>query len=244
MRDISILPIFNQATPGIWGDFLRIRSLTMKEVYQHNLNSEYIEHAQIQFQTYWEKLSCNFAFGAYDNNEMIGCINGYVKGAIAYVSHLYVLPQYHGMRIGTRLLGAAETAMSTNATSINLTALGKAYGFYEKMGYTSPTNTNEFVKNIKKSGACCTSPVFFCTKNIADSCTEIIKKNNSDFNFQRNLINKEHKPLFIYRDANLKINAFGVADEKLTIFSANPYPADWACKNVKNISLNYLNKTK
>ena len=40
MKDITILPIFNQSVPGVWDDFLNIRKNAMHEVYNYKTTPE------------------------------------------------------------------------------------------------------------------------------------------------------------------------------------------------------------
>lgn len=244
MNNINILPIFNQAAPGIWDDFMRIRSAAMEEVYNYTLGEKDFDVGLEEFYFHWNNTPCVFAFGAYDGDKMVGCINGHAKNRIAEVSHLYVMPEYHNKRIGRRLLTAAESAMSINAQFIKLDALTKAYKFYQHMGYTSPANTSEFIKPIKDAGKCSATPVFFCNKKLAEKCTDIITQNNSDFKFSQNHINKTHKPLFVYRDINQEIKAFSIADENLTTFANKPDPDNWVKQTIERKAFDFWLRTK
>ncbi|MBQ2017639.1 MAG: GNAT family N-acetyltransferase, partial [Alphaproteobacteria bacterium] len=123
MSEIRILPIFNQSAPGVWDDMLRIRIATMRHNYNIKLTDQEISEAMAEFQQSWKRLSFNFAFGAYDDGKMVGCISGDVQNKTAFIRHLYVLPEYQGQRIGSRLLNEAEIATSVSARQTDIVAL-------------------------------------------------------------------------------------------------------------------------
>ncbi|MBO5704797.1 MAG: GNAT family N-acetyltransferase [Alphaproteobacteria bacterium] len=237
MKDVTIFPIFKQNAP-VWNDFLNIISHTMQSTYDR----EDSKRVHARFIHDWEQPAHKFAFGAYDNGKMVGFTSGIIRNQVATINCLYVLPKYQKQHIGNRLLRATESAVSINARQISLTALADACEFYKRNKYISPTHTNEFVKTIKKSGTCSVSPVFFCTKQLMKKCQEIAQINGVDL--QPYDIKKNRNPMFIYRDVNLEITAFGIAGDDIIALGKNTRADDWATSQVKCKILNYLEHTK
>ncbi len=208
MRDIDIFPLFNQSVPGIWDDFLRIRMVTVQHDYNMILSDTEIARAMNDLRTTWSKKRSSFAFGAYDNGEMIGYIYGDCSRKTAYIRHLYVLPEYQHCYTGRLLLSAAERAASLNNTHTDLVSLVGAEHFYKKHGYISPLNTNKYVKNIRGGGHCQTVPLFCCPASVLRACDEISHKFGVRFN--PDSIHRDHIPAFVYRDINSDITGYCV----------------------------------
>lgn len=238
MSEIKILPIFNQSAPGVWDDMLRVRIAAMQHNYNIHLTDEELADAMSVFQKSWRQLSHNFAFAAYDGDRMVGCLNGDVQKKTAYVRHLYVLPEYQGQQIGAGLLRAAENAASLFARQTDVVALARAEKFYRHMGYNSPTNTNNYVKQLC-APKCRTVPVFYCAPSFVRACDKLMGKSGAAFNATR--INHEHVPTFADYDVNSQLRTLGVVDcANGSIHSNNRCSDDWACRSMQRVIDNYL----
>ena len=200
MNDIKIFPIFNQNVPEIQDDFKRVRTITMK----YNYNASLIEDSDPTYQP--KSTNRTFAFGAYDNNTMVGYVNGNFIESISEIERLFVLPEYQKQNIGTRLLRSAESAMSLYTRQMSLGAIWNAVDFYKKHGYTQYTCENVLKKTIAYSGRSCLSPVFLPNATIFN---QIAKLSDTDIKkFDSRLLAKSHTPVFVYRDANCKIQGY------------------------------------
>lgn len=204
MEEIKIVPIFNQSAP-VWHDFLRIRAAAMHGNYNYDMSGDMIAAAMIQLDRNWTRFSFNFAFGAYCDNGMVGCIHGTVHGKTAKIDHLYVLPEFQGQHVGNRLVNMVQNATSIDANYLDLTALPGAEDFYKHIGFISKTGLNIYSKDIRTHGRCSVSPLFHCAPRVARTCSEL-----SGGEFNANMINKEHLPAFVYRDVNSNITGFGI----------------------------------
>lgn len=229
MRNVQILPIFNQTAPGVWDDFLRIRVAVMKYNYDHELDNVSLNNALTELANNWKTKAWNFAFGAYDNNKMIGYICGHAdkkdNGQTVYFDHLYVMPEYQKQHIGKQLLNAAESASALHARQSELISLGNAYGFYAKNGYVSYTGTNVYNKSLKNIGKCQVIPVFYCKPKILGSIKDMISNTKSKIKSA----NTEHKPMFVYKDINLKTTGVMLGD---AIHTLSEHADDWAKKQL------------
>lgn len=238
MTEIKILPIFNQSAPGVWDDMLRVRIAAMQHNYNVRLTEKDIANAISDFQTAWRRLSYNFAFAAYDGDKMVGCLNGDIQKQIAYIRHLYVLPEYQGQQLGAGLLRAAEKATSVLARQTDIISLGGAEKFYRHMGYNSPIGTNNYTKKLS-APKCATVPIFHCTPSFARGCDKLLGKNGTVFNASR--INHEHVPTFADYDVNSQLRTLGVIDSANgSIHSNSRCPDDWACRSMQRVIDNYL----
>ena len=136
--NFKIVPIFNQNTPGVWEDFVRIESTCDTELYGLSYPTQPIIKDRISgFKESLRENKHNFAFGAYNNTQMIGFTFGcFYEPNEMYLERLYVLPKYHRCGIGTQLLKAAEQSATIFATTMSLSALKEAVDFYkQKNGY-------------------------------------------------------------------------------------------------------------
>lgn len=209
MSEIKILPIFNQSVPGVWDNMLRIRIAAMQYNYNIKLTDEDVANAMAEFHRSWKRRAFNFAFGAYDGDKMIGCINGDVQNKTAFIRHLYVLPEYQGQRVGANLLRAAEKATSIAANQSELVSLAKAEKFYVRMGYSSPIGTNNYQKKLS-APKCCTLPVFYCAPSF-ERGVKALCHGVSDIP-TRNQINETHMPVFSEYSIDSKLRSVGIID--------------------------------
>ena len=239
MKEIKIVPIFNQTGP-IWEDFLRIRVAAMRGNYNFDMPVDAIVVAMKQLNDSWSRLSFNFAFGAYYDGAMVGCIHGAVQNKIAKIEHLYVLPGFQGMHVGSGLMNATKSATSIGANRIELTALAGAETFYKHIGCKSQTGMNDYVADIRTLGRCSATPLFYCSPRIARACAKL-----SDGKFDANLINKSHLPAFIYRDVDSNITGFGIlTDGKPICFTQSSRPDDLARTRLMRIMNAYNQNQK
>lgn len=218
--DISIFPIFDQAAPGVWTDFMRIRAAAMDVNYRLPLSRDEIDRYMAEYETDWRKKSFNFAFGAYDDMEMIGFIRGDCVSGTATVNCLYVHPTYQGARIGRRLLAAAERAVAHSTNYVELVSLGRAEKFYQHSGYVSLLNTNKYTKNIRGGGHCAAVPLFRCSPRITRVCTQI------STDFDAGLVGRGRCPAFMYVDADGRPTGFAIiGPDNQPLVRSN---SDWA----------------
>ena len=239
MSEIKILPIFDQSAPNVWTDFLRVRIAAMKSNHNVELSDQEISDALAEYAESWRRLSCSFAFGAFDGDKMIGYINGDCQRGISYLRHLYVLPEYQGRYLGYGLLKAAENTSSIYARKTDIVALPGAEKFYKKYGYVSPCGTNWYTKDIHMSGKCSVTPIFNYTKPVIRACADLAAGVALTFD------NKKRVPLFVYRDAANKITAFGAIEQDgVKTFSQSKSPDDWARHSINRSIENYLSYQK
>ena len=215
MSNVKIFPIFNQSAPGVWDDFLRIRVAAMKHNYDIQLSDYALKNALDELQ----QTKHPFAFGAYDDDKMVGCIHGSIQPNTAEINHLYVLPEYQGQKIGIKLLQSAEAAISLNTNNAVLISLGKACKFYEKHGYTSPEWTNKFCKNVKNSGNCRVSPVFVPSASLIRQLAKISNKPTTLFDKKK--LSAERTPIFVYRNLDSKICGFAIAGDIPLVYTTS-----------------------
>jgi ribosomal protein S18 acetylase RimI-like enzyme len=234
MTNIQIFPIFNQAAPMVWDDFLRIRTLTRQQVYHIETSPQDYKDTMAEFQEYWQKPSNNFAFGAYDNNNMIGFISGTFETRYATIQHLYVLPQYQGKHIGAQLLKSAESAISVDRNNVELISMTKAENFYKKYGYISYNKTNRYNKSVKDCGHCAVAPVFRCTATIIKQMAKLSGQPLESFD--KKSIIKNHTPVFIYRDVKSNITGFGICNAPTPQIHATN---DWARSRIEKAITEY-----
>lgn len=238
MTEIRILPIFNQAVPGVWDDMLRIRVATMQYNYNVKLTDQEILDAMAEFQKSWKRLSFNFAFGAYDGGRMVGCISGDVQNKTAFIRHLYVLPEYQGQHIGARLLNEAEVATSVGARQTDIIALALAEKFYCHLGYTSPMKTNNYFKGLKVP-KCRVVPMFHCAPSFQRACNALCFS-KYDMPTARQ-INDEHLPTFVDYDVNSNVRAIGVLNNGVSMVKAN---SAWAAENMQRVLARFVARQK
>lgn len=239
MSEITLQPIFDQSAPGIWDDLMRIRIVTVRKKYNTKMSDETIARAMTAFRDSWRRLSFNFAFGAYDGDKMIGCIAGDVQQRTGYIRHLYVLPEYQGLHIGTRLLNAAQTAVAVTANQTDLVALPGAETFYRAHGYKSPYDSNTYIRPVT-APHCETVPMFHCAPSIMRACGTMYDDENNMLSSA--VISAKHMPVFAYYNAESRITGFGIIDPdgKQRVFSASRHPADWSRRCISRALNSYV----
>ena len=214
MNNIKILPIFNQAEDGIWADFIRIRSVATHHVCGYSMSQLDRDNWKKEYERAWKLRSFNFAFGAYDNVDLVGFIQGDCVDRIATIRNLYVLPEYMGNKIGSALLNSAEKICTFGATSLDLVSLPSAQKFYEKYDYKPIfSGSNHYIKDVTEqmSARSTVVPVFKITSKVGNTCKKIAKECGEVFNPV--LLNGSHRPVFIYLDSFSAIQAFAVAGD-------------------------------
>lgn len=203
MSDISIFPIFNQDAPGVWDDFLRIRIAPMQN-YDLPMSDDDVANAAQEYTDNWRHYSGNFAFGAYDGQNMVGFVNGVVHKNIAHLQQLHILPEYQRQRLGIRLLSAAQGASSVmSARRMELTSLSRARQFYERMGFDALSWT-KYQKKLSQPHSDLV-PVFHCVPGLARACGISVADMRQ--------INKLHLPMFVSYDHNSNINGYIINDK-------------------------------
>ena len=221
MKEINIVPIFNQAAPGVWHDFARIESTAPAR-----------DGANIAaFEQDWLRYKQCFAFGAYDVTQMVGFISGFISRKNAQIQCLYVLPEYRGNKIGSQLLRKAESVISIGSRTVNLVALPGAMDFYSRAGYRSVSGfaDNHLQKTLplRRSGAD-VLPVF---GDVAAFRRAAAKLGMSD-DFQPN------QPAFMY--VNIDGNVNGVVTCS-AMHVVNKGPIEYIRKSLSGAMSRYLN---
>lgn len=210
MTSIKILPIFNQSAPGVWDDFMRIQSCAMRHVYNLRMDASDIDSCIRELRYKWARNGFNFAFGAYDDDMMVGYISGDCADNTATVNSLYVMPEYMGQHIGGRLLRLAEHSGAFGAMDMELVSLARAQTFYERFDYRPIlAGSNHYIKPITPDmrARCKTMPVFKSTRSITRACSDIAVKNGAKYDALN--VNNRHTPTYVYMDVNANIRAFG-----------------------------------
>lgn len=215
MGKIDIVPIFNQAAPNVWDNFMNIRMAAMHHVYSYKMSSSEHEDALKQMMLGWKKRSFNFAFGAFDNGDMVGFINGDCVDNVATIRGLYVLPECMSQKVGGRLLKIAEKIGSFGARSLDLVSCQKSKTFYEHYDYTPITEgSNRYMKKITSSNKphCATLPVFYITQKLDKTIKKISSANKSSFDAEH--VNNLHAPMYMYIDADCAVQGVLLGNDK------------------------------
>ena len=214
MAEIQYFPIFNQAVPGIWQDFVHIRAIATENDGKMVWTSDVRDHAMNEYRKEWHKKDFNFAFGAWDGDEMIAFARGDIEGGIGFIRDLYVLPEYQHMKIGGTLLRMSERALALRVKYCDLVTRQNSKLFYMGHGYSSLTGTEELIKNISHAGKCATVPVFQCMPGLARKCKQIVT--NYDVAADANAVNKHQRGMFVYLDSESKMMGFAMTHNNET----------------------------
>lgn len=213
MSDIKIFPIFNQAAPQIWDDFISIRAAALEHNYKFSLSPDEDLWVKRDLKRYWSLSGAKFAFAAYDINEMIGFARGGCFDGDVCVYSLYVRPEYQGRGVGRRLLTQVERIIG--AKNIELISLAHAVQFYCKMGYSQipvgATLSNNMLKQVAKQPACTVVPMFYALPNVRNRCREIASAYQATFDYK--LINQEHATALVYFNEKSEITAYGIQEQ-------------------------------
>lgn len=235
MSEIKIIPLFNQSAPGIWDDFLRVRFETMQHNYSVKMTDVELQNDLEIMRRAFAGRSGAFAFAAYDGARMVATLNGDFNNGGATIRHIYVLPAYQKQRLGARLLAVAESAASLSAKYIDLVSYSHSEKFYQKHNYVSQFGTNNYFKRIPPTSSCSVVPVFHCTPGMCRACAAIAKRYNFDFN--SGIVNRDHLPVFVYRDSTAKIKGFSILhnlESSPELYIADSGPKDWISQRLKN----------
>ncbi len=208
MQDIVILPIFNQAAPGVWDDFAHIRVSSVESIYNSIYDADDIDGMIYADKKKWGKRFVNFAFGAYLGSEMVGFIQGDAHGRCANIQSLYVLKEYQKLGVGHRLLSRAERAASIFAKRIELVALSKAEPFYIKNGYSSQYGTNRYEKLGIQAPRCECLPIFRCNSRLEKKCKML------EPSFDAGFVNVSHLPMFVYYNVDSELCGYAIGGTK------------------------------
>lgn len=232
MSEIKIIPIFDQSVPGIWDDFLRIRAVAMKTNYNYDLSSDEIARFLSEYRSDYAKKSYNFAFGAYDNTQMIGFIRGYGARSTAQIQCFYVLPQYQGRHIGGQLLKNAERSIAPAYPKVELISLGHAEKFYQHNNYTSIYGANTYSKKLEVPH-CYDVPLFGYSARIARKCAHLSP------NMDISALVMPHAPIFTHFDVHGDATGLLIGNplsNRPVLLSA---PSDWTRSGLTRFFNNY-----
>lgn len=255
MSDINFLPIFNQAESGVWEDFARIRDAATYHVCGYSMTSKDYDELIKEFMRNWRRRSFNFAFGAYQDDEMVGFVQGDCTGDMATINSLYVMPEHMNKKIGSKLLRLAEKAGAFGATALDLVSLCSAQKFYERYNYIPlpiMRTSNHYRKNITKQMRPTSTvvPVFKVTKDMDKVCKKISGLYGVEFD--ASYVNSAHLPMFLYVDAFFDIQGMVLGEvgkrSKINIYVNEHQPKDFIKskldKEFKNFRRSVLNRLK
>jgi RimJ/RimL family protein N-acetyltransferase len=139
---------FRQLTNDDRREYRRIRAECLQK-FPDNFGSTFEEESlipELKFERYLsDENSCNFMFGAFVNNELIG-ICGFLRGDRNKTKHrseivqMYVSPNFAGQNIGFRLLqttieNAFENAEIEQVTLAVVVGNQRANKIYERVGF-------------------------------------------------------------------------------------------------------------
>jgi len=82
----------------------------------------------------------NLCYGAYDGDELIGGVTGYLHEKSAWIGNLIIKSDFRGRGIGRKLLETILKALSTERRIIYLHSAMNATKFYEKLGFKAVTD--------------------------------------------------------------------------------------------------------
>jgi len=230
-NQITILPIFDQAAPTVWDDFIKIRAAAWQLAHNYTMTARDYDDWMDEMQSSWQCHSFHFAFGAYDGPNMIGYSNGDCIKRVSTVRGLYVLPQYQGQGIGDKMLRSVELASAFGADRMDLVSLhsAKTLAFYRNRNWTPIyAGSNEFVKRIQIPQFCRSVPMFRCTPSMDKVCSQIAGARGEKFDAAD--INVRHLPAYVYVDTQFKINGYAIGDETGRINQlciSRAWPTDW-----------------
>lgn len=137
--NFDIVPIFDQATAGVWNDFIKIEAACDKAIYGLSGPSKSTIKTRLrEYKSNLYEYKHNFAFIACYRNCIIGFAYGFsISSYEVYLNRLYVSPKYHRCGIGSQLLHATEQSAALFAQKISLVPLATATDFYaQKHKYT------------------------------------------------------------------------------------------------------------
>jgi len=208
MAEIKIIPIFNQAAPGVWHDFAHICAAAMRTNYNSLLDDETLQEQINMDAAKWKERCLKFAFGAYDGARLVGFIQGTSECKYASIDSLYIMKQYQREGIGRRLVRAAENAVSNNAQCMEVISLSKSESFYEVNGYVRyGEGRNVFFKQLNGPVRLDVVPVFHANKTLTTRCKKI------DTSFNSQIINVHHRPMFAYYDVDARLVGYVTGDD-------------------------------
>lgn len=199
VKDVNIIPIFNQSAPGIWDDFVRVQSETMAATYNYNLTPDLISGGVPA--TNRRK---SVAFAAYADGQMVGYIQGDAHGRCATIQSLYVLKDFQRMKIGHGLLQSFERAVALFADRIELQAEFAARPFYQSNGYLVVSGTSTCEKLRLTPPRCGVVPLFGCTRSMAVDIQTIVPT------FDANAVNKNRAPVYVYLNDVGRLDGVGI----------------------------------
>lgn len=232
MNQVKIVPIFDQTAPGVWDDFLHICATTMDCDYGYELSSDERARTLQGYENEYKHFCYNFAFGAYDNQKMVGFIRGSGVRTTATIKCLYVLPDYQKHHIGHNLLSAAERSIAPAYKNIELISLWHAENFYQRHNYTTKYGTNTYIKRVDLPH-CYDVPLFGFPARIKRMCSNLFPDLDVSVFIAKNT------PLFAHFDVNGNIDGvvIGVPQSNRAIISRAK--DDWNQKYLTRTFNNY-----
>jgi len=158
-----------------------------------NLDKEYLK--------IWNQEKNVFAFAAYKSEEIIGFTTGFLRGKNIFTNALYVIPEYQGYGIGSKLLNTAECASSFVAQNMELFPLGGSFGFYQNRGYKNVLVLGRIkkVKELQKTSG--VIPVF-------QWCPQMQTKLN--VKFDTDVLKQKYQPIFVYVNGQQQIDGVAI----------------------------------
>lgn len=214
--NIQIEPIFVQNAP-VWERFCDIRmagasNYLFEMQAEDKIRALIIDDYRHQYMSYPH----NFAFGAYDNQHMVGFLCGYVYPSqrCAELYNLYILPRYQKKHIGSRMVRMAEQFAGISVNDMILTPLSSAEKFYLRIEYNRITSKHTEYKQFEKHiqpPKCTTVPIFWADTNLAYSLSMVSDYKYSPNQIQDYINTHSHKTV-AYFDATQTPIGFAIQD--------------------------------
>ncbi len=213
MKEIKIVPVFNQEIAGVWTEWMDVRRAAWRYALKKFPDDVSDAHVLDMWKQNWANRHLyNFAFAAYDGDKLVGFLNGYKQKDVAYIANVFVLPEYQSHRIGTRLLAQAEIASCFGCKTMELTALAtkQTKSFYAKYGFKPELPGSQVYRyKIRCFAQCNILPVFKPLPKLTRACSDIAESMNSVFD--NRMIAKAHLPMFAYFDSAGNLQGYIVA---------------------------------
>lgn len=222
MKQVYITPIFNQACPDVWDDFIAIQSAAMEYNYNTLMSNSDWQDKLKNYKSKLSKYPHSFAYGAYYGNKMVGYIKGYCRRNCAHIDELFVLPKFQKLNIGTRLLSKADSARFFGVSSMELIALPSAIPFYKRCGWA--VSFGDINKMIKRPaiGVCRFVPLFNANKATVEKCNKIAQQHGAVFN--PDAINVLHLPAYAFFNFNQDLCAYAIDGAPVVVDSRVKFP--------------------
>jgi len=132
------------------------RHLSSTEIRLHfsRLDEDFLAglRAQVAFDEYLSKIqSLSNHVVAIDGNEIVGAIFYYTQDYSCFITHISVLPEYQGEKIGTQLITHVTEKKELQEIELEVASENqKALHFYLNLGFFQVENRGNFLRMRKE----------------------------------------------------------------------------------------------